>query len=221
MEFSEMKIIWDSQNQEPLYAMNEAALQAIIRRRNQESERCLSRCFAIEITVGVICGALMFLCAGALLVSGPALLAALPRMKAAASVWDILALVAAGGIWFYYSAYMYLARKRQQRRVETFDSSLRGNLERSLSQTDFQIALARDIVWWGLVPVWLAGALWVVTLLHLKAAPPTWAYIVMAALLIGSLAAVVVRKQRSITNKFEPRKRELESLRAKLADPQR
>ena len=221
MEFSEMKIIWDSQNQEPLYAMNEAALQAIIRRRNQESERCLSRCFATEITAGVICGALMFLCAGALLVSGPAMLAALPRMKTAPSVWDILALVAAGGIWFYYSAYMYLARKRQLRRVETFDSSLRGNLERSLSQTDFQIALARDIVLWGLVPVWLAGALWVVTLLHLKAAPPTWAYVVMAALLIGSLAVVVVRKQRSITTRFEPRKRELESLRAKLAEPQR
>jgi len=221
MEFSEMKMIWDSQNQEPLYAMNEGALRAIVQRKNQESERCLSRCFATEIAIGTICSALMLLCAGALLVSGPGLLAALPRMKAVASVWDVLALVAAGGIWFYYSAYMYLARKRQQRRVETFDSSLRGNLERALSQTDFQIALARDIVWWGLVPVWLAGALWVVTLLHLKAAPPTWAYVVMAALLIGSLGAVVVRKQRSITNRFEPRKRELESLRAKLADPQR
>ena len=116
---------------------------------------------------------------------------------------------------------MYLARKRQQRRVETFDSSLRGNFEGALSQTDFQIALARDITWWGMVPVWLAGALWVGTLLHLKAAPPTWAYVVMAALLIGSLRAVIVRKQRSITNRFEPRKRELESLRAKLADPQR
>jgi hypothetical protein len=43
----------------------------------------------------------------------------------------------------------------------------------------------------------------------------------MAALLIGSLAGVVIQKQRSITNRFEPRKRELESLRAKLADPQR
>jgi len=116
---------------------------------------------------------------------------------------------------------MYLARKRQQRRVETFDSSLRGNLERALSQTDFQIALARDIAWWGMVPVWLAGALWVGTLLQLKAAPPTWAYVVMAALLIGSLGFVVVQKQRSITNRFEPRKRELELLRAKLADPQR
>ena len=76
-------------------------------------------------------------------------------------------------------------------------------------------------MWWGLVPVWLVGGLWMATLLHLKAAPPTWAYVVMATLLIGSLTAVVIRKQRSITNKFEPRKRELESLRTKLADPQR
>ena len=35
MEFSEMKMIWDSQNQEPLYAMNEGALQAIVQRKNQ------------------------------------------------------------------------------------------------------------------------------------------------------------------------------------------
>jgi hypothetical protein len=221
MEFNELKVIWDSQNQEPLYAMNEAALQAIIQRKNQESDRCLSRCFATEITIGVVCGALMFVCAGGLLFDGSALLAALPRMKAAASAWDILAFVVAGGIWFYYSAYMFLARKRQQRRVETLDSSLRGDLERALSQTEFQIALARNIVWWGLVPVWVAGALWATTLLHLKAAPAAWAYVFMAALIIGSLVVVVVGKQRSIANKFEPRRRELESLRAKLADPRR
>ena len=76
-------------------------------------------------------------------------------------------------------------------------------------------------MWWGLVPVWLAGALWVVTLLHLKAVPPAWAYVLMATLLIGSLVGVVLQKERSITNRFEPRKRELESLRAKLAGPQR
>lgn len=66
---------------------------------------------------------------------------------------------------------MFLARKRQQRRVEVFDSSLRGDVERALAQTDFQIGLARSIVWWGLIPVWLAGALWVATLFHLEAAP--------------------------------------------------
>jgi len=57
--------------------------------------------------------------------------------------------LASGGIWFYYSAYMFLARKRQQRRVEVFDSTLRGDLDRTLAETDFRIAHARSIVWWG------------------------------------------------------------------------
>jgi hypothetical protein len=220
MEFNELKMIWDSQNQEPLYAMNEAALHRIVQRKNQEWNSCLSRCFATEITVGVICGVLMFLCAGALLFGGPALLATLPRMKAAASPSDVLALVAAGGIWFYYSLYMFRARKRRQRQVEVFDSSLRGDLDRALAETDFRITLARGIVWWGLVPVWVAGALWVMTLLHLKAEPPAWAYVFMGATVIGSLVTVVSGKHNSITKRFEPRRRELESLRAKLADPQ-
>ncbi|CAN5476260.1 hypothetical protein BH18VER2_BH18VER2_14890 [soil metagenome] len=36
MEFAEMKVIWDSQNEEPLYAMNEAALHATVQRRTEE-----------------------------------------------------------------------------------------------------------------------------------------------------------------------------------------
>jgi hypothetical protein len=221
MEFSELKMIWDSQNQVPLYALDEVALHGIVQRRNQEWNHCLSRCFATEITVGVICGGLMFVCAGALLLGDSALLATMPGMKSGASPWDTVALLAAGGIWFYYAAYMFLARKRQQRQVEVYDSSLRGDLDRALAETEFRIGLARSIVWWGLVPVWIAAALWMTTLLHLKAAPPAWAYLFMAALLLGSLVAVVSNKQNSITKRFEPRRRELESLRAKLCDPRR
>ena len=220
MEFNEMKMIWDSQNQEPLYAMNEAALHAVVQRKNQEWNRCQSRCFAAEITIGLVCGALMLVCAGVLIFGDPAWLATMPWMKITASGWDIVALLAAGGIWFYYSAYMFLARKRQQRRVEVFDSSLRGDLERTIAQTDFQIAMAKGIVWWGLIPVWVAGALWVAALFHLEAAP-AWTYVFMGAAVLGSLVVVVSGKQESITNRFQPRQRELESLGAKLADPQR
>lgn len=219
MDFNEMKMIWDSQNQEPLYAMNEAALHGIVQRKNQEWTRCLSCCFAAEITVGFVCGVLMLVCAGALALGDPAWLATLSWMKIAASRWDILALLAAGGIWFYYSAYMFLARKRQERCVQVFDSSLRGDLERAIARTDFQIALARSIVWWGLVPVWVATALWLAVLYRLLAMP-AWTYVFIGATVLGSFVVVVSGKQQSITNRFQPRRRELESLRAKLADPQ-
>jgi len=220
MEFSELKMIWDSQNQEPLYAMNEAALQGIVQRKNQEWNRCLSCCFTTEITIGLVCGALMLVCAGMAIFGAAAWLAALPWIKIAPSRWDIFALLAAGGIWFYYSAYMFLARKRQQRRVEVFASTLRGDLDRTLAETDFRIAHARRIVWWGLVPVWMATSLWLAVFYRLLAMP-AWSYVFIGATMLGSFVVVVSGKQKSITNRFEPRKRELESLRAKLADPQR
>jgi hypothetical protein len=220
MEFSELKMIWDSQNQEPLYAMNEAALQGIVQRKNREWNRCLSCCFATEITIGVICGALMLVCAGVAIFADTAWLAALSWIKVAPSRWDIVALLAAGGIWFYYSAYMFLARKRQQQRVEVFDSTLRGDLHRALAETDFRIAHARSIVWWGLVPVWVATSLWLAVFYRLLAMP-AWSYVFIGATMLGSFVVVVSGKQKSITNRFEPRRRELESLRTKLADPQR
>jgi hypothetical protein len=220
MELDELKMIWDSQNEEPLYVMNEAALHRVIQRRNAEWSRSLSCCFANEIWIGLVCAGLMFVCAGVLGFGDPAWLATHPWMKVAASRWDIVALVAAGGVWLYYTAYMFTARKRQQQRVELFDSSLRGDVDRALYQTDFQITLAKDIVSWGLVPVWIASTLWVGTLFHLEAAP-AWAYVFMGAIVIGLLVIVVSGKRESITNRFQPRRRELESLRAKLGDPQR
>jgi len=220
MEFSEIKMIWDSQNQEPLYAMNENALHSIVQRRNQETNRCLARCFALEIGVGLLCVVVMFVYAG-VLVSGNQQWVIKPWGNTVTPTgWDLLGLLVAGAIWAYYAAYMYRSRKQQQKRVELFDSSLRGDLDRALSQTDFQIKMTQDIVWWGLVPVWVAGTLWLVVLFHLKGAP-AWVYVLMIAVALGALVVVVSGKQRAITNWYEPRRRELESLRSKLADTAR
>jgi hypothetical protein len=50
---------------------------------------------------------------------------------------------------------------------------------------------------------------------------PAGSYVFIGATMLGSFVVVVSGKQKSITNRFEPRRRELESLRTKLADPQR
>ena len=219
MELSELKMIWDSQNEEPLYAMNEAALHQIVQRRNQDMNRCLARCFTLEITVGLVCFAVILAYAG-ILAFGDAGWLISPRGKLVAPTrWDIFSLLVASAIWFYYSAYMYLARKRQQRRVEVFDSTLRGDLDRALSQTDFQIMMLKSITWWGLVPVWVATTIWMVVLFHLKNAS-TWVYPFMIAIALASLVVVIANKQRSIAKKYLPRRHELASLRSKLAEPE-
>ncbi len=217
MEFSELKMIWDSQNEEPLYAMNEAALHRVVRRRSEEINRCMSRCYLMEIASGFIFGGFMLVCAGALAFGNAAWLATFSWIKVTVSRWDSAALFVASAIWFYYGAYMYLARKRQLRREELFDSTLRGDIDRALAQTEFQVRVARRIVWWGLIPVWVATGLWVLTVFHL-AAKPTWVYFFMGTVMIVALAAVVATKQRAITNRYEPRRRELEALRAKLEE---
>lgn len=48
-----------------------------------------------------------------------------------------------------------------------------------------------------------------------------WVYVFMIAVAFGALVVVVSGKQRAITNRYEPRRRELESLRSKLADTAR
>jgi len=217
MELDELKLILDSQNQEPLYAMNEAALQRLVRRRTEEISRALSRCYLAEITIGVSCGGLMLVCAAALAFGGPAW--AVAWIKVTWTFWDTLALLLASGLWFHYSAYMFLARQRQLQHNGVFEQTLRGDLDRALAQNEFQSMMAKKIVWWGLIPLWVAGALWVATIIHLVEAP-AWTYVYMGATIVGSLVAVVAGKQRAITCRYEPRRRELESVRTQLIDPQ-
>ena len=220
MEFEEMKLIWDSQNNEPLYAMNEGALHRVVQRRLTNWQTCLSRSFAVEIAVGLACGVLMLVYAAVLVFGDPAWVIRRSGGQIVVSPWDLAALIAASAIWFYYGVFMMMARVRQMRREEAFDSTLRGDIERALAHVDFQITTARNIVWWGIIPAWVAALLFVVALFHLKSSP-LWVYLLIGGIALVAFVGVVVSKHRSITNKFEPRRRELKSLRAKLTDSNR
>jgi hypothetical protein len=219
MELEQLKQIWDSENREPLYALNEAGLHAIVQRRNDEFN-CAAACrYVTEISIGVGCGVLMLVGAG-ILTFGQAWLATLSWPKIATSPWDTGALLVAGVIWFYFAAYMNRARQRQQRSGATFESTLRGDLNRAIARVEFQIQIARGILWRGFVPVWMAAGLWVVVVFRLTAAP-AWTYVFMGATMLGALVTVIAGKNRAISEEYEPHQRELESLRSKLADPQR
>ncbi len=65
MEFNQLKRTRTSRNQKPLYAIK-AAFNPIVQRQNEEGNRCSGRCFAGEITVGVVCGGLVLVCTGVL-----------------------------------------------------------------------------------------------------------------------------------------------------------
>jgi hypothetical protein len=219
MELEELKVIWDSRNKEPLFALTETDLHAIVQRRNQELNHCVACRYAAEISMGVACGILMLVIASVLAFGRAEWLGSLPWMKVASSPWDIAALITAAGIWFHFSIYMNLSRQRQQRCGETFESSLRGDIDRSLARVAFQIKIAQGIIWWGFIPVWVAAALWVAVLFRLMAAP-AWSDVLIASIMAGAFVTTVSCQQDAIKERYQPHQRELESLRRKLADPQ-
>lgn len=226
MNLEELKVAWDAQNKEPRFILDEADLHAIIRRRIQESNRRSACRYRAEISISVIFGLGTLAFAG-ILAFGPAeWLAMLSWPKVAPTRWDIAVLFGAGGTGLYFAFYLNHARLRLQRSGETFESSLRGDIERALARIGFQIKIAKNIVWWGFIPVYAAITLWVLVLFRLllgdaKGAALNGSFVPAASVLIAAFVAEVFCRQKAIRECYEPHRRELESLRRKLADPQR
>jgi hypothetical protein len=224
MDLEELKVIWDAQNQAPRFALNEADLHAIVQRRIQESTRSAACRYRVEIAISVICGLLALAVAG-IFASGQVEWLA-KFSKIAPTRWDIAALFGVGGTVLYFAFYLNRARVRLQRSGETFESSLRGDIERALARLDFQIKIAKDIVWWGFIPVYAAVTLWILVLFRLfwadaKGDVLNGSIVLAASILIAGFVIEVSGRQKAIRERYEPQRRELESLRRKLADPQR
>lgn len=218
MEFEDLKVIWDSQNQEPLYAVKAAALHDIVRHRNQDFHRRAAWIHFREIVIGLAFGLLMLAKAAFFALGDPSRLPAFSWIQIPITPWHLAALLAASIIWFYYAAFMLHARRRQSRREENFAHSLQGDLDRALDHVGFQIRIARGIVWWGLIPALIATVLWIMVVFHLKDVPP-WAYAMMAGVMAAIFTLSVACQHRTIRKQFEPRRQELLSLRAKITQP--
>lgn len=220
MELEELKLIWDAQSREHVFALDESALHAMVQPRNDEFNRHALCRYSAEITIGLVCGTVMLLAAAVLGCAPAASLAGLPWPRTLPTAGDIVALVAAGAIWYYFAGYMNGARRRQQECGETFDATLRGDLDRALARVEFQIKVARGLVWRAQVPAWIASGLWVFVIYRLSVPrSPGWAFGLTGLVMVAAFILEATRKRAAIRDWYEPHRRELEALRAKLLDP--
>jgi hypothetical protein len=219
MNFEDLKVVWEAQDQEPLYVVSPTLLHELVRqRRDQERQKTAVR-HAVETIVNAVSRLVTLVLAGCLAWGEPAWLATFSWLKAPVSLRDAGALFLAGVAWLFCAAYMWTARRRQLQREENLAQSMRGDLERALAHIAFQIRIARGIVWWGLIPAWFAAGLFVLVLFHLQQAP-AWGYWVIALLMVGTFVAIQWWQHYAIRRLYEPRRQELESLRAKLINPE-
>ncbi|ATC65591.1 hypothetical protein CMV30_17465 [Nibricoccus aquaticus] len=219
MNFEELKVVWDSETKEAQFTLNEAALHAVVRRRNEEIHRGAACCQLGDIIGGIGFGVVMVVFAVILAMGDPAWFASWKWIRVQVSGWHVAGLFLSGLIMWGYAVAMYGVRRRQLQREENSADSLRGDLDRAIAHTDFQIRVARSSVWWGLVPQWVATCLLGLVVFSLSELSAGYFSAILGVL--GALLSVVITCQlRAINGRYAPRRRELELLRTKLADMQ-
>ncbi len=189
MNFEEMQVIWDSQNDRQVYGVDESGLHAIVRKRDR------------KLGLGVLCEefGMILIC---LFVA--ANLANDPILRGTSHYKFIGAALFVG-----VAAYTWLNRVRRLRSEQGFESTLIGDLDRAIFRTDCQIRRSRTFLWWFMLP----AALTVLVGFALSPIPkPLWIWgIVLFSFVLGyGVTQLALRCQL-------PQRRELETLREKLS----
>lgn len=190
MKFEEMQVIWDSQREQTMYAIDREALHGIVRRRSRELG-CQTRwdelgmlavCLflAVHLTLEpLLDGANRYQYFGA------ALFAAV-----AASIWR--------------------TRRRRLELERNFDATLAGDLSRAIFRVESRIRMARSFAWWFLAP---AAVLVLLSLLYSEEPKPVRNWLIV----LGSFPLSVVVVDWGLRRRLQPIATELHSLRDTLA----
>jgi len=188
MEFEEMKKIWDSQNKQTVYAINEDALYNRILTKKRQANSITNFSELLIIIVNLAVG--FFVTVISLAEKG--------------SHFIYLYILS---LWMFGTAlYSIISRVRRIRGERQFDRTMLGDLHLAIYTATYQVRLSQ-IMRWNFLPV---GGLTVLGVWG--GGKPLWITGVM--LLVFTLAYYASGWEHSI---YESRKRELEILRGKLS----
>ncbi|MEP7142679.1 MAG: hypothetical protein ABI707_07405 [Ferruginibacter sp.] len=133
MEFEEMKKIWDSQNNEPIYGINEKALHnRILSKKNQ----------ALHITniselLGIVAN-----------MGGACLIFGINFFGQKGNVFMYLL-----SAWMFTTAlYLLVSRIRRRKAFARFDRSMLGDLHHAISLATYQVRFSR-LMRWNALPI--------------------------------------------------------------------
>ncbi|MEM7334220.1 MAG: hypothetical protein AAF490_19195 [Chloroflexota bacterium] len=135
MEFKDMQVIWDNQNNEKLYAINEEALHEQIKQKGRTMAQILNKFEFIMIGVNLF-----------------------------VTVWLFYDGITDGDPWVDYIlpvAYLFytvvMIWRRTQRKAEEihFAPTMIGDLEKAIWQANYLIKQSKDMIGWYLVPLML------------------------------------------------------------------
>ena len=186
MEFDELKQVWDSQNNELLYAINEKALHNHILSKKNQAHHITNISELLLIIVNMAAGYFVFQTS----LSG----------QSGNIFMYLLAAWMLGVSW-----YLLFRRIQRLKKDKQFDRSMHGDLNYAISLAAYQVRISL-LGRWSILPIGLFTVLglW-------QSGKSVW--IVIAILVFFVLTNYVARWEHSI---YKTRKRELEILKKKL-----
>jgi membrane protein insertase Oxa1/YidC/SpoIIIJ len=188
MDFEELQVIWNSQNHEKMYTINEDVLDNYIKNKGKSIGKMLSLSEFILIAVNLVVG--IWLTIESLDNNNP-------------STQSILAV-------FYLAFVVFSFTRRLIRRNEEkpFDQTIAGELDKAIWRVDYLMRQGKNAIIWYLIP--LAAILGVMSFLDTKRL--LWAF----GFIVVTIVVSYFEYQRENKKIHLPNKRNLEALREKL-----
>ena len=169
MEFEEMRKIWDTQNNQPLFVINEAALQRRIQAKANRASRISNM---NEIGLTIIFAAVSIIL---LLIDGDSIFSYIT------SFCTLL-----------IAAYVWLGRIRRKREAKEFDRTMLGEIDQAIHNITNEINRARNIFWWMFLP---AGLPVLINMIYSEVEPWKWVIIPASFVLAYSLVRWEMNKK--------------------------
>ena len=188
MEFDELKKIWDAQNNQPLYAINEKAMYNHILSKKKQAHHITNISELLIIFVNLASGSFIL---------------AVNYFKQSGNISMYLL----SALMFGSALFMVVNRIRRIRGNNRFDRSMSGDLDHAISVATYQVRISQ-IMRWSIIPIG------VLTILGLwEGGKPLWIAIIV--LIFFALTYYAGGWEHNI---YKRKKRELELLQSKLGN---
>ena len=188
MEFEEMKRIWDQQDDEPLYAINEEELHRSIKSTKKRAIRLTNINDWGLLVIGIVTAIVYSI---------------LSIIDNTPSVYDFLIV----GTLLLITGYVWFSRIRRKKQEQIFARTMLGDLNHAIANVKYEANRSKNMVWWFIVP------LAILVFLNLSQGDVSlWKWIGIAAAFV--LSGLLTRWE--YIHRFKPKLRKLEALRKKL-----
>ncbi|MFT6828749.1 MAG: hypothetical protein ACJAZV_002042 [Roseivirga sp.] len=136
MDFEEMKKIWDTQNNQPLYAIDEDALHRRVKAKKNNTKRTTNKTELILIAANIFAGGLVII---------------------SRYIKDNATLVSTtmGVMMLITGAYLIFLRARRIKRDQQVDTSVLGDLDNALENINYRVSLSRSMIWYAMLVAFL------------------------------------------------------------------